>query len=60
MRNETFIDRLNNPGVVRVYAHMIRTSPVDTVKELYDNIKSNAGQHPKFLELEKLYKERIG
>jgi hypothetical protein len=59
MLNQTFTDRLNNPGVVRVYAHMIRTSPVDTVKELYNNLKEHAHDHPKFTDLEKLYKERI-
>ena len=51
--------RMNNPGVIRVYAQMIRTSDVNIVTELYNNLKEHAHDHPKFTDLEKLYKERI-
>ena len=39
---------------------MIRNSELDVVKNLYDNIKEQAEDHPKFEMLETLFKERLG
>ena len=60
MQKHDLYIRMNNPGVIRVYAQMIRTSHINTVKELYNNLVTHASDHPKFPDLEKLYKERIG
>ena len=58
--SKTLSDRLNNPGVVRVYAHMIKTSSTDVVTELRTNLRQHAKDHPKMELLEPLFTERLG
>ena len=52
--------RLNNPGVVRVYRQMIENSPIEIVESLRENIKSQAPDHPKALLLEEFFVARLG
>jgi len=56
----TLKDRLNNPGVIRVYRHMIENSTEDVVKELRKNIQEQASDHPKTLLLEEYFVARLG
>ena len=60
MKKNDFYVRLDNPGVVRVYAQMIRIEPIDVVRELYNNLKTHAHEHPKFTQLKPLFVERLG
>ena len=60
MTKQTFSERLNNPGVVRVYAQMIKTSPEDVVIDLRKNLQEHAKDHPKLELLEPLFVERLG
>ena len=53
-------ERLNNPGVVRVYRNIIENSPIDVVQSLRENIKSQAPDHPKTLILEEFFVKRLG
>jgi hypothetical protein len=56
----TIRERLNNPGVVRTYLHMIRNDHVDTVKELRKNLKEKAEGHSKQVMLEEEFVKRLG
>jgi hypothetical protein len=56
----TIKERLNNPGVIRVFRHMIENSPLDVVLELRKNIKEQAGDHPKVSVLEEFFVARLG
>jgi hypothetical protein len=53
-------ERLNNPGVFRVYRHMIENSPIDVVESLRENIQRQAADHPKAIILEEFFKKRLG
>tara|TARA_R110002126_G_scaffold20833_1_gene76280 strand:+ start:382 stop:561 length:180 start_codon:yes stop_codon:yes gene_type:complete len=56
----TIRERLNNPGVVRVYLQMIRNDPVDIVKDLRKTLKDNAEGHAKQILLEEEIVKRLG
>ncbi len=56
----TIRERLNNPGVVRVYLQMIRNDPVDTVKSLRETLKTHAEGHSKQILLEQEFVKRLG
>ena len=56
----TIRERLNNPGVVRVYLQMIRNDPVDIVRELRKNLKDQAEGHSKQILLEEEIVKRLG
>jgi hypothetical protein len=51
---------MNNPQVIRGYVQMIRNSEIEVVKDLRKNITEQANDHPKFEQLEQLFKERLG
>ena len=53
-------ERLNNPGVVRVYRQMIENSPIDVVESLRENIQRQAADHPKAIILEEFFIKRLG
>jgi hypothetical protein len=53
-------ERLNNPGVVRVYRQMIENSPIDVVIELRKNIQEQAPDHAKTVVLEEFFVKRLG
>ena len=53
-------ERLNNPGVVRVYRQMIENSPIEIVESLRENIKSQAPDHPKTKLFEEFFVARLG
>ena len=53
-------ERLNNPGVVRVYRQMIENSPIEIVESLRENIKSQAPDHPRAKLLEEFFVARLG
>jgi hypothetical protein len=53
-------ERLNNPGVFRVYRHMIENSPIDVVESLRENIQRQAADHPKAIILEEYFIKRLG
>jgi hypothetical protein len=53
-------ERLNNPGVVRVYRQMIENSPIDVVIELRKNIQEQAPDHAKAKLLEEFFVKRLG
>ena len=57
---QTLRERLNNPGVIRVYRHMIENSPENVVIELRKNLQEQASDHPKMELLEELFVERLG
>ena len=56
----TIRERLNNPGVVRVYLQMIRNDPVDIVKDLRKTLKDQAEGHSKQILLEEEFVKRLG
>jgi len=53
-------ERLKDHKVMQVYRQMIRTADIDVVKDLRKNIKAQAEGHSKQIELEVLFKERLG
>ena len=56
----TIRERLNNPGIVRVYLQMIRNDHEDIVKELRKTLKDNAEGHAKQILLEEEIVKRLG
>lgn len=56
----TIRERLNNPGIVRVYLQMIRNDTIDVVKELRKTLKDNAEGHAKQILLEEEIVKRLG
>jgi hypothetical protein len=56
----TIRERLNNPGIVRVYLHMIRNDHEDIVRELRKNLKDQAEGHSKQILLEEEIVKRLG
>jgi hypothetical protein len=56
----TIRERLNNPGVVRVYLQMIRNDHEDIVRELRKNLKDQAEGHSKQILLEEEIVKRLG
>lgn len=56
----TIRERLNNPGVVRVYLHMIRNDTLEVVRELRKNLKDKAEGHAKQIMLEEEIVKRLG
>ena len=56
----TIRERLNNPGIVRVYLQMIRNDSEDIVKELRKTLKDNAEGHAKQILLEEEIVKRLG
>jgi hypothetical protein len=53
-------ERLNNPGIVRVYLQMIRNDTVEVVENLRKTLKDNAEGHPKQVLLEEEIVKRLG
>jgi hypothetical protein len=56
----TIRERLNNPGIVRVYLQMIRNDSVEVVENLRKTLKENAEGHPKQVLLEEEIAKRLG
>jgi hypothetical protein len=56
----TIRERLNNPGIVRVYLQMIRNDHEDIVRELRKNLKEQAEGHAKQILLEEEIVKRLG
>ena len=56
----TIRERLNNPGVVRVYLQMIRNDPVEVVRDLRKTLKDNAEGHSKQIMLDEEIAKRLG
>ena len=56
----TIRERLNNPGIVRVYLQMIRNDPEQTVRELRQTLKDNAEGHSKQIMLDEEIAKRLG
>lgn len=56
----TIRERLNNPGVVRVYLHMIRNDTEQVVRELRQTLKDKAEGHAKQIMLEEEIIKRLG
>jgi hypothetical protein len=59
VQNE-FYERMNNLNAYRTYAQMIRTSELNVVQDLYDNLSTHVNNHPKYPQLLELFKERLG
>lgn len=57
---QTIRERLNNPGIVRVYLHMIRNDTEDIVRNLRKTLKDNAEGHAKQILLEEEIVKRLG
>ena len=57
---QTIRERLNNPGIVRVYLHMIRNDSEDIVRDLRKTLKDNAEGHAKQVLLEEEIVKRLG
>ena len=56
----TIRERLNNPGIVRVYLQMIRNDHEDIVRELRKTLKDQAEGHSKQILLEEEIVKRLG
>ena len=56
----TIRERLNNPGIVRVYLHMIRNDSVEIVEDLRKTLRDQALGHPKQVLLEEEIVKRLG
>ena len=56
----TIRERLNNPGIVRVYLQMIRNDHEDIVRKLRKNLKDQAEGHAKQILLEEEIVKRLG
>lgn len=56
----TIRERLNNPGVVRVYLQMIRNDSEEIVRDLRKTLKDNAEGHAKQILLEEEIVKRLG
>ena len=56
----TIRERLNNPGVVRVYLQMIRNDSIDIVKDLRKTLKDQAEGHSKQIMLDEEIAKRLG
>ena len=56
----TIRERLNNPGIVRVYLQMIRNDHEDIVRDLRKTLKDNADGHAKQIMLEEEFVKRLG
>ena len=56
----TIRERLNNPGVVRVYLQMIRNDSEQVVRDLRKTLKDNAEGHAKQILLEEEIVKRLG
>lgn len=56
----TIRERLNNPGIVRVYLQMIRNDPLNIVTDLRKTLRDNAEGHPKLAVLEEAFVARLG
>ena len=56
----TIRERLNNPGIVRVYLHMIRNDHEDIVRDLRKTLKDQAEGHSKQILLEEEIVKRLG
>jgi hypothetical protein len=57
---QTIRERLNNPGVVRVYLQMIRNDSEEIVRDLRKTLKDNADGHAKQILLEEEIVKRLG
>ena len=57
---QTIRERLNNPGVVRVYLQMIRNDNEQVVRDLRKTLKDNAEGHAKQILLEEEIVKRLG
>ncbi len=57
---QTIRERLNNPGVVRVYLQMIRNDSEEIVRDLRKTLKDNAEGHAKQILLEEEIVKRLG
>jgi len=56
----TIRERLNNPGIVRVYLQMIRNDNVEVVENLRKTLRDQAEGHPKQVLLEEEIVKRLG
>ena len=56
----TIRERLNNPGIVRVYLQMIRNDHEDIIRELRKTLKDNAEGHAKQIMLDEEIAKRLG
>lgn len=57
---QTIRERLNNPGIVRVYLQMIRNDSEEIVRDLRKTLKDNADGHAKQILLEEEIVKRLG
>lgn len=56
----TIRERLIDHKVMQIYVQMIRNSDLQVVKNLRENLRIQALGHPKQMDLEKLFIERLG
>ena len=56
----TIRERLNNPGIVRVYLQMIKNDTIEIVTDLRKTLHDNAEGHPKLVILEEAFVARLG
>ena len=59
MKDSHLYKRMSNPTAVKVFLHMIRNEDMKTVVDLYNNLKTNADDHPRFSVIQEAYDERI-
>lgn len=54
------IQRLNDTRVVRVYRQMIENDSLEVVRDLRKQLQEQAPNHPRTLDLEVFFKQRLG
>lgn len=53
-------ERLNNNQVVRIYRQMIENAPIEVVEDLRKNLQEQAPDHPRTVDLEQFFIQRLG
>ena len=59
MKDSHIYQRMSNPNVIKTYVHMLNTSDMETVTELYNNISVNANDHPRYTVIKEAYEARL-
>ena len=60
MKQQSIIDRLRDPFVMRTYRDMIKNQPESVVRDLRKVLQDKAPDHPRTKDLETAFVERLG
>ena len=59
MKDTHIYNRMSNPNVVKTYLHLLKTMDYVSATDLYNNIKLEANDHPRFSAIEEVYNDRF-